>query len=651
MSGLLSNAISGLQASQNALRTAGNNIANANTDGYSRQNVSFGTRPAQSAGSAGYLGNGVTTESIARVVDDFVSTQLRLDIANFNQLDSYNQNLSKIDSLLANSSTGLSGGMELFFSALQSAADDPAATPSRQLVVDQAEGLAVRFNSLYDRFASIESAIDGEISTLTGQVSSLANSIAELNKAIIEKQGASGGEPNDLLDKRDSALNQLSQLVAVNVVKQDSGQLNVYIGNGQPLVVGQDATQLSSDGNGRILFSSTGGETDITEQISGGKLGGLLSFSDDVLAPAKNELGRVALVLAGEMNRLQGEGLNLDGDYGEPLFNPINSASAMAGRVTPLGASGGNFTAEITDTSLLTASDYTLRVADPGGDYAVVRESDGELVASGVAVPASPATIDFDGISLEVTSAISNGESYRINPTTTAARDIQAIMDDPRGLALAAPVRTEANPNNAGSGVISAGNVLRDPDVTSTAVGPGPTTPVVVEFISPSEYRFLDELGAELDPGVTYPYSPGDPIYPEYAALPGDRTYEINIQGNPATGDTFTVSFNTDATSDNRTGLKMAALVAAETVEGGLSINGAYNKLVEQVGAKSNLARMNTEAAHSVLEQTQSLRDSISGVNLDEEAANLIKFEQAYNANSQVISIARQVFDTLLNAF
>lgn len=650
MGGLLSNAISGLQASQNALRTAGHNIANANTEGYSRQNVSFGTRPAQIAGSAGYLGNGVTTESIARVVDDFVSTQLRMDTAGFNQLDAFNQNLSKIDSLLANSTTGLSGGLELFFSALQSAADDPATTPSRQLVVDQAEGLAVRFNNLYDRFSSIERANDGEISTITGQINSLADSIAGLNKAIFEKRGA-GREPNDLLDKRDSALNQLSQLVGVNVVKQDSGQLNVYIGNGQPLVVGPNATQLTSDGNGKVFFASTAGETDITQQVSGGKLGGLLTFNEQVLKPAKNELGRVALVLAGEMNRLQGEGVDLDGAFGEPLFNPINSQASMDGRVVPLTPTSGSISAEITDTSALTTSDYTLRVADPAGDYTVVRESDGELVASGAALPVSPATIDFDGVSLEISGAVANGESFRISPTATAARDIEAIMEDPRGLALASPVRTEANPNNAGSGVVSAGNVLLDPDPINSAVGPGPTTPVVIEFVSTTEYRFLDELGAELNPGVTYPYNPGDPIYPEFAALPGDQTYEINIQGNPAPGDTFTVSFNSDAKNDNRTGLKMASLVATETVEGGLTINGAYNKLVEQIGAKSNLARMNADAARSVLEQTQSLRDSISGVNLDEEAANLIKFEQAYNANSQVISIARQVFDTLLNAF
>jgi flagellar hook-associated protein 1 FlgK len=672
MAGLLSNAISGLQASQTALRTAGNNIANANTEGYSRQNVAFGTRPAQNIGSAGYLGNGVNTETIARVADDFVATQLRLDTSSFNQLDAYGLNLSKIDSLLANSSTGLAGGLQQFFAALQGAADDPANTPSRQLVVDQAQGVADRFNHLYDRFNTIGKSIEAEVATITGQINSQANTIAELNKAIIEKRGASGGEPNDLLDKRDTALKQLSELVGVTVVSQDAGSLNVYIGNGQPLVVGQDASQLTSDGNGHVLFRTTGSDTDITAQISGGKMGGLLTFNQDVLHPAKNELGRVALVLAGEMNRLQGEGLNLDGDYGEPLFTELNNPAAVAGRVTPLNGSSGSITANISDTSLLTSSDYTLRVS--GGNYTVVRESDGQIAVPSTALPGtaptpgSPFNIDFEGVSLELTSALANGESYRISPTTTAARDIQAIMDDPRGLALAAPVRTEANSANAGNAVISAGKVQSNPV-------PGPSNPVVplvidtpaappatydevnIEFISSAptpQYKFVDSAGNDFAPAPTgspFTYTPGEPIYLESPVGAAGTAYEFTIQGNPAAGDTFSISFNHNAANDNRTGLKMAALVSTETVEGGLSINGAYTKLVEQVGAKSNLARMNTDAARSVLEQTQSLRDSISGVNLDEEAADLIKFEQAYNANSQVIAIARQVFDSLLNAF
>lgn len=650
MSGLLSNAISGLQASQHALRTAGHNISNANTEGYSRQGVAFGTRPAQNMGSAGYLGAGVTTESVNRVVDEFISTQLRMDTSTFNQLDTYNLNIGKIDSLLANSTTGLSAGMKLFFSALQSAADDPAATPSRQLVVDQAKGVAVRLNNLYDRFAAIEKGVEGEIATLTGQISSYAESIAGLNKAILEKRGASGGEPNDLLDQRDLALKKLSELVAVNVVTQDGGQLNVYIGNGQPLVVGQDATRVTSDGNGQVLFSNSAGNTNITQQVSGGKLGGLLGFNDEVLAPAKNELGRIALVLADQMNRLQGEGIDLDGNFGKPLFSSINDSTSVAARTIALTPTAGNVAATITDSGALTASDYTLRVTGTG--YSVVRESDGELVASGAALPAAPATIDFDGVALEISAPVLPGESFRIKPTATAARDIRAVMDNPRGLALASPVRTQANPDNAGTGVISAGNVLRDPDPLDPNVGPGPQPSpagdITIVFTSATDYQVLDSANTVLQIGV---YTPGQAIEPETPVPVGGATYEVNIQGNPAPGDSFTIGFNSNAANDNRTGLKMAALESGVTVAGGLSLNGAYGKLVEQVGAKANLALMNTDAAQGILEQTQSLRDSVSGVNLDEEAANLIRFEQAYNANSQVISIARSIFDTLLNAF
>ncbi|WP_041523350.1 flagellar hook-associated protein FlgK [Gilvimarinus agarilyticus] len=639
MAGLLSNAISGLQASQNALRTAGNNIANANTQGYSRQDVSFGTRPPQNVGSAGYLGNGVSTESVSRTVDQFILTQLRLDTATFNQLDTFNLNIGKIDSLLANSNTGLSGGFESFFAALQSAADDPSSTPARQLVIDQAKGLASRFNNLYDRFAVIESGINSEINVVAGQINGLAENIAELNKTIVQLRGANGAEPNDLLDKRDEALRQLSELVAVNIVQQDGGDMNVYIGNGQPLVVGSNTASVTSNGSGDVFLGTTAGAANISEQISGGKLDGLLQFNSSVLAPAQEQLGKLAAVVSFEMNSLQAQGVDLNSEFGENLFSPVS-----AGDVSSV-AGGGSLAVAVTDAGELMASDYQVDIV--AGQVNITRLDDGEVTSFAGAPPQS---LTLDGITFDITGAA--GDSFRLDTNLAVnASSISVNELTPRDLALASPVRTEASAGNAGSGVISAGNVIRGLGPDTPNVGPLAGAPVTIEFVAADEYRFIDSAGNELQPGVTHSYTPGTTIYPEFAAIPGAESYEINIQGNPAPGDSFTISFNDNAANDNRTALKMAGLETAITMAGGLSLSDAYGQMVEQVGAKANLARMNTDAARGVLEQTQSLRDSISGVNLDEEAAKLIKFEQAYNANSQVISIARDIFDTLLNAF
>ncbi|WP_049721824.1 flagellar hook-associated protein FlgK [Gilvimarinus polysaccharolyticus] len=647
MAGLLSNAISGLQASQNALRTTGHNISNANTDGYSRQNVSFGTRPPQNIGSAGYIGSGVSTEAISRTVDQFILTQLRLDTATFNQLDTFNLNTGKIDSLLANSNTGLSGGLESFYAALQSAADDPSSTPARQLVIEQAKGLASRFNNLYDRFTSIENGVEGEINTIAEQINGLANSVAELNKAIIQLRGANGAEPNDLLDQRDEALRQLSELVSISVVTQDGGEMNVYMGSGQPLVVGNSAAEVSSNGQGDVFLGSTAGLTNVTAQVSGGKLGGLLKFNTDVLQPAQEQLGKLAAVVSFEINSLQAQGVDLNGEYGKNIFTPV-SAGALTNVV---GA--GNFTVDVTDAGELVASDYDVVVA--GGNVTITRLSDG---AASALVGLGPHVVD--GISFDATGS-ANGDSFRLDTNLALnASSIAVNQLTPQDLALAGPVRTEAVATNAGSGVISAGNVQLNPGtpvvpliIDSPATPPATYNDVSIEFISSTQYKFVDSAGNDLAtpaPGPVYPYTAGSSIYLEAPVGPAGTAYEFTIQGNPAPGDTFTISFNQDAVNDNRTALKMAALDSAITFSGGLSINEAYGQMVEQIGAKANLARMNTDAAQSVLEQTQSLRDSISGVNLDEEAANLIKFEQVYNANSQVISIARDLFDTLLNA-
>src|SRR5690606_14503974 len=334
MSSVLSNAISGLQASQNALRTAGHNISNANTAGYSRQEVYYATRPEQSAGAAGFIGSGVTTTAIERVVNDFVTTQLRLDTSTFNQLSKFNSNIGKVDKLLADASTGLSGALQNFFSAVQNGANDPSSTPGRQLIVTESESLSIRFNNLYQRLTDVEKSVNGEIRTVTAQLNSLASSIASLNQSIGEARAAgNGGQPNDLLDKRDEALRQLSELVSVQVVSQGDGDVNVFIGNGQPLVISTQANNFSVTNDGRIQLKSNNSVGDITEQISGGQIGGLLTFREQVLAPSMNELGRIAIVMADQFNTQQQQGIDLDGDYGQKIFRDINDPLIAAGRV------------------------------------------------------------------------------------------------------------------------------------------------------------------------------------------------------------------------------------------------------------------------------------------------------------------------------
>ena len=930
MSGLLSNAISGLQASQNAMRTAGHNISNANTEGYSRQQVNYATRPEQSIGGAGFIGSGVTTTSIERVVSEFVTAQLRLDTTAFNQLDKFNTNIGKVDKFFADSSTGLSGALQTFFAAMQNGSNDPASTPARQLIVTEAESLSIRFNNLSQRTTDIEKSVNTEIRTISAQMNSLATSVAALNQSIGElRASGSGNPPNDLMDKRDETLRKLSELVSIQVVNQSNGDVNVFIGNGQPLIIGTQASTFTVSNDGSVQVKGNNSSADVTKQINGGQLGGLLSFREEVLLPSINELGRIALALADQFNQVQQQGIDLDGDYGQRMFGDINDPLIAANRVVH-GANAAPFdrvmSVEIDDTNLLTASDYRFEIASGSNNYLVTRLSDKTVVEQGTLSGAYPTSISFDGVTLNLTSgSFQGGDSFTIQPTKNGSRDMHAELKRPEDLAFASPIRTATNTSNSGSGLISAGEVLGllDSDgnrLPAFLAEKKLSPPIIIRFTSDTTYEVLDNTdpanpkdlvpamrdqtfvpGASnaiftTDIGETRvmgkgernglpdgrapqtldPYSvpPNQPMKPssiqqsngylaeqlnftfrdpatgavsnktittvsgasalqtaaQISALPGvtanayttatitdinfDSTtyapplqlsingenlleynfnntamgfevpdpnvsevdfntyvaarinenpnlktlgfhaqsgsnpitgapelrivassgvnidirlkatgttntidvndssgnpnvrltgvdtgageqsaitvggriditmangismqtsptnsplfgdssaagfaassyvgYQAAISGQPKTGDTFTIGFNTDAKNDNRNALVMAELETAATMQGGtLSFHGGYGKLVEEVGTKSSLSKINTEASRSLLEQSQSMRDGISGVNLDEEAADLIKFQQLYQANAQVISVARELFDTLLNA-
>lgn len=502
MSGILSNAISGLQASQTALRTAGHNISNANTVGYSRQQVEYATRPEQKAGSAGFIGSGVTVTNIERVVNEFVTTQLRLDSATYNELNTYNSNIGKIDKLFSDINTGLAGGLQSFFASLQNAADDPSSIPARQLMVTEADSLTLRFNNLYDRLLDVEKGVQSEIKANIEQVMAVAKSIANLNDSIGKKNASgSGGPPNDLLDQRDEALKKLSELISVRLVTDTNGNVNAFIGNGEPLVVGPQVSSFDVTNDGKILINNGQTSFDITSQIKGGKLGGLVDFRESVLRPSMNNLGRLAIVFADQFNTQQAQGLDLDGEYGAPIFSDYNEESITFNRVTH----GSNalpydrlISVTIEDTSLLQSSDYEFDIVPNSTNFTVTRKSDGKIVEQGILSGTYPRDISFDGISIHLQGgSFQGGDSFTITPTRTGARDINSLIARAEDFAFAVPVRALAVTENSGNGVISPGRVLSMDDINGNALPMFSTAgklspPLVVRFTSETTYEILD---------------------------------------------------------------------------------------------------------------------------------------------------------------
>ncbi|OPG85014.1 flagellar hook-associated protein FlgK [Stutzerimonas stutzeri] len=682
MSDLLSIGLSGLSASKTQLSITGHNITNVNTPGYSRQDASQATRSPQFSG-AGYIGSGTTLVEIRRTYSEFLTTQLRSSTSLSSDVEAYKSQINQLDSLLAGTATGITPSLQKFFSALQTAAEDPANIPARQLVLAEAEGLSRRFNTLYDRLSEQNSFTNKQMSAVTDQVNRLAGSIGSLNEAIAVA-AANGKQPNDLLDARDEAVRELSTYIGVTVVPQDDSSFNIFIGSGQPLVVGSSAARLEVvPGQGdpnrhEVQFVSGGSRQTITTQITGGELGGLIRYREEVLDSTMNSLGRLALVVSDQVNSQLGQGLDLKGQAGSPLFGNYNDEALAKLRVNAFVGNTSNAqpALNITDTSVLTTSDYLMTFDGtlPDG-YSARRLSDGQ-----------PITVELDSGVLTFTDqngrdqgfevVVGNpppalNDKFSLQPTRRGATDIKTVLDQADQLAFAAPVRAESNLQNAGTGVISQPDMLSGPspidiDDLNTAFGNGLNLQATANADGtytltdplPTGWSYVDSSGNDL--GASPELKSGNTNTVRLAHTDGYQ-FEFSLSGRPQTDDSFTLKFNQSGVSDNRNALKLVDLQGKQTVGvslgadgkviSGVSLIDGYGELVERVGTLTAQARMDSEATGAILKQAKDNRDSLSAVNLDEEAANLIKFEQYYNASAQIIQVARSLFDTLISIF
>lgn len=642
-SGVLGTATSGLLAFQRALSTTGHNIANVNTPGYSRQRVEFETQTPQISG-AGYIGTGVKTDAIVRMYDQFLVDRVRTSTSSSSGLAMYSEYAGRVANVLGDASAGLNGALETFFSAVQGVANNPTSVPERQVLLSEAESLVTRFQYLDSQLSSTRSEVNAQLGSMVGEINTLSQSIASLNKEIVIATGRAGGQPpNDLLDARDVLVEKLSSLVSVSTLAQDDGALNVFIGNGQSLVTGFNASTLSVAGGSydathkEILISASGigGAATITESINGGKLGGLLDFRDEILDPAQNSLGRIAVVMGTEFNLQHALGMDLDGDLGGAFFSlttpQVSGHSGNSGSGT-VSASFDN-----ANIDALTARNYVMSY--DGTDWSLADMDGNAVTMTGLGTAGSP--FIADGLRIVVGGAPAAGDRFQIRPTRDGGEDIGLAISGVRDIAAAAPVRiteaTNANglPTNGGDGRLQfdsvdsgfaalAGNVTFTYDATN------------------DEFTYTD--GGAINGTLAY-----DPTTDSGTAFTVAGV-NFTVTGTPADGDAFVLGNNTGGTGDNANALRLAGLQTALTVEGGASFQGAYAQLIADMGSRTRQADIGATAQQALLRQAQADRDSLSGVNLDEEAANLVRFQQAYQAMAQVVTASDSMFQTLLSA-
>ena len=624
MPDLLNTSLTGMLAFQRALEVTGHNIANANTPGYSRQVPEFATRVGD-GGNRTYIGGGVKISLIERMYDALLVEQLRAAASGRERFGALDSLAGRVDSLLADADTGLSTGLTGFFNTVQDVANDPGSLATRQVLIDQADAVAARFRSLDQRLGELENEVNSRVGLAVTEINRLAEGIAAVNDQIA--LAGAGAQPNDLLDQRDQLVLELSGLVSVSTVMQDDGAMNIFIGNGQSLVLGANVQRLGVRGSEfeptrvSVVYEGSAGTTPLDSSLSGGTLGGLLEFRSRMLDASRQALGQTAVTFVEQLNSQHRQGMDLRGNLGGDLF-----AIAPPTILYSTNAAGtGTASAAVADLGRFTGADYLL--AYDGSNYSLTRADTGEAVAmTGSGTAADPFLAA--GIAIEVGGAPAAGDRIMIRTGHGAAQSIEREITDARALALAAPTRVEAGAANLGDAVVGAVAVA---DIDDPAL----LTGAVIEFTNPTTYS--------VDGAGSFTYTPGDAIIVNGTSL--------TLTGVPAAGDRFTIAANYGAVGDNRNALRLNDMQRVGVLDGGaIGINQSYAQLVASVGSMTNQIRSGLDAQNVVFTNAQDAVLSTSAVNLDEEAANLIRFQQSYQAAAQVVSVTKTLFDSLLAA-
>ena len=636
--------LSGLAAAQAGLTTAGHNIANVNTPGFSRQEVLMANRMPLYTG-AGFLGQGVNVAAIRRTYSDFLAVQMRQTQADASHLEAYHAQLAQLDNLLGDATSGLSPALADFFASLNGVAAHPADISSRQVLISSSSVLVGRFHQIADELDGMRATANDRIAGTVTSINGFVGQIAAVNRRISDATagGAASAVPNDLLDQRDTLILQLNELTSAHVVVQKDGSYNVFLANGQALVVGETAYKLTAVSDPadpqNLHVGLATGSTVVgfqSSDLKGGVLGGVLAYRDTVLADAQNQLGRIAVVLAQAFNEQHALGQDLAGQRGTDYFRVpapwVQGALANTGNAT--------LAVGVASAGALTTSDYRLQF--DGTNYTVTRLSDSVQQVLG----SLPQTVD--GLTFGLASgAPAAGDSFVIQPTRYAARDIALTVTNPAQIAAATPIRTAATVGNVGTATISAGGI--DASYFATPLAAPVTIAYASGTASLSGFPPTQPVSVTVG-GATTVYPAGSPVPYQAGAAIGFGGIEFTLYGMPKDGDSFTVEPSTNGIGDNRNARFLAGLDGRNLMDSATTtLAGAYGKLTTYVGATTHAAGIENDAQARLLAQAEQAQQSVSGVNLDEEAANLQRYQQAYQAAGRVIAVANTMFETILD--
>jgi flagellar hook-associated protein 1 len=626
---LLSLGSRALVATQGAITTVSHNITNANTPGYSRQSAQLATAGATYTG-AGFFGHGVELQTVQRQYDAFLTGAVRTATATSAADAARADGLKALDNVFGDSTLGIGASLDSFFAAAGDLANRPADLSARQVFLARAGQLADRIDTVGTQVQQLAQSADQKLALDASQVNTQLTTIHQLNDQIARWRGT-GQPPNDLLDQRDEALKQLNGLLSVQSVPQDDGSISLFTGSGAALLVGSQQAKLDavpdpSDPQVHALQLTIGATSQMLDAaaLGGGSLQGSLQLRDGDCAAALNQVGRIAITAADAFNAQQALGVDANGQPGTALFAVPGPA------VLPAAGGSGNATLSVTvaDASALEPSDYDVRW--DGSNYTVTRMADGTATSSA----SLPATVD--GLRIDAAGTPGAGDHWRVQALRPAATGLAARALGPRDVATGFAATAAPAPGNTGSGSVGAFSIVR--------AAPENTTAVTITFNTPpTTFNVSGLVGGNL---TNMPYTPGATV----PAAPADwNGWQIALAGQPAAGDAFQVKPTTSPSTDNRNALALQRL-ADQGLVGGSTLNEAYASLIGDVGNRVQSGQAAADVSSALQSEAVARQQNVAGVNLDEEAADLLRYQQAYQACARIIQASQSLFDSLLSA-
>ena len=623
MSNLLATGSSALIAFQRALSTVGHNVANINTPGYSRQRVELEARDATYFGY-GYQGNGVQIVDVRRMADSLATSRLLDSGGELARLQQLSTLSSRLDQLFSEKATGISAPWSSFFDSVNALSSNAAGSADRESVLAQANALVTRFRQIDQHLDGLDIEVNAGLTAATDEVNRLAKEIAQLNGQI----GGSSSPSGDLLDRRDQLISELVAFTGGNAATQDGGLVNVFSAGGQPLVVGATASTLVTVPDPyrperlQVALETNGQRVTLDKRALGGQIGGLVEFRTTVLDPAMAELGRIATSLAQTFNEGHRAGMDQYGQMGADFFTlPAPRLSSNANNT-----GNASLTTSVGNVAGLNAQNVLLRF-DGAAWVATHPDTGASIPMTGTGTAADPLVVNGIEVVLASGTPAAN-DRFLLQPTAGAAGNLGVAITDPGRIAAATPVKATTDLANTGSGKLSG---LKVTDAANAAL------------LAPADIEFIDATQYTINGTGPFVYTPGQTI-----AYNG---WSVVLDGAPAAGDTFSVGPTGANSSDNGNAKLLSNLDDARVLNGGtLTLNGAIGGLTTQVGSAARQADYSAQAQQVIHDQAQAARDAVSGVNLDEEAADLMRLQQAYQAASQIIATADTLFQSLLAA-